>query len=80
MIKGAGQIIGIVQLEVKVERDGHVSKIKVLSGDNEFVEDAKNYIKAANFGAMPDIPQLANAVRKWEFEVAFFKPEGKPSP
>jgi hypothetical protein len=69
--KGGG-IVGIVQLEIKVERDGHVSKVKVLSGDQEFVEDAKNYIKAAHFPAMPDIPQLANAERKWEFEVAFF--------
>ena len=55
------------------ERDGHVSKIKVLSGDQQFIEDAKNYMKAANFGALPNIPQLANAERKWEFEVAFFK-------
>ncbi len=69
--KGAG-IVGVVQLEVKVERDGHVSKVKVLSGDQEFVEDAKTYIKSAHFPAMPDIPQLANAERKWEFEVAFF--------
>lgn len=69
--KGGG-IVGIVQLEIKVERDGHVSKVKVLSGDQEFVEVAKSYIKAARFPAMPDIPQLANAERKWEFEVAFF--------
>jgi hypothetical protein len=70
-----GRIVGIVQLEIKVERDGHVSKIKVLSGDKEFVEDAKSYIKFAPFPAMPDIPQLANAERKWEFEVAFFGPK-----
>jgi len=69
--KGGG-IVGIVQLEIKVERDGHVSKVKVLSGDQEFVEVAKSYIKAARFPAMPDIPQLANAERKWEYEVAFF--------
>ena len=76
--KGGG-IVGIVQLEIKVERDGHVSKVKVLSGDQEFVEDAKSYIKATHFPAMPDIPQLANAERKWEFEVAFFAP-ASPSP
>jgi hypothetical protein len=67
-----GAIVGIVQLEIKVDRDGHVSEVKVLSGDEEFVEDAKTYIKAAHFPAMPDVPQLANAERKWEFEVAFF--------
>jgi hypothetical protein len=72
--KGRG-IVGVVQLEIKVERDGHVSTVKVLSGDQEFVEDAKSYIQIARFPAMPDIPQLANAERKWEFEVAFFKPK-----
>jgi hypothetical protein len=72
--KGGG-IVGIVRLEIKVERDGHVSKVKVLSGDQEFVEDAKSYIKATRFPALPDIPQLANAERKWEFEVAFFSPK-----
>jgi hypothetical protein len=70
-----GPIVGIVQLEIKVERDGHVSKIKVLSGDQEYVEDAKTYIKSARFPEMPDIPQLANAERKWDFEVVFFKPK-----
>jgi len=68
-----GPIVGIVQLQIKVERDGHVSKIKVLSGDQEFIEDAKGYMKSAQFPAMPDIPQLANAERKWDFEVAFFR-------
>ncbi len=72
--KGGG-ILGVVQLQIKVERDGHVSKVKVLSGDGEFVEDAKSCAKAAQFPAMPDIPQLANAERKWEFEVAFFEPK-----
>ncbi len=69
--KGRG-IVGVVQLEIKVERDGHVSEVKLLSGDQEFVEDAKSYIKTAHFPTLPDIPQLANAERKWEFEVAFF--------
>ena len=71
----AGRIVGVVQLEIKVERDGHVSKIKVLSGDKEFIEDAKSYIKAARFPALPNDPRLANAIRKWEFEVAFFANE-----
>jgi hypothetical protein len=34
-------IDSIVQLEIKVQRYGHVSKVKVLSGDAEFIEDAK---------------------------------------
>jgi|SRR5437016_3513607 len=67
-----GAIVGIVQLQIKVERDGHVSKIKVLSGDQEFIEDAKSYIKSAQFPEIPNIPQLANAERRWDFEVAFF--------
>jgi hypothetical protein len=70
-----GTIVGIVQLQIKVERDGHVSKIKVLSGDQEFIEDAKSYIKSAQFPEMPDIPQLASAKRQWDFEVAFFRPK-----
>ncbi|MFZ0774055.1 MAG: hypothetical protein ACLP56_21820 [Candidatus Sulfotelmatobacter sp.] len=46
--------------------------VKVLSGDEAFVQDAKDYIKAADFGPLPDVPQLANARREWEVEVAFF--------
>jgi hypothetical protein len=65
-------IDGIVQMEIKVERDGHVSKIKVLSGEAEFIEDAKAYINAAHFPAMPNDPRLVNAERKWPVEVAFF--------
>jgi TonB family protein len=69
--KGSG-IEGIVQLEIKVEHDGHVSKIKVLSGDPEFVDDAKEYVKAAHFPALPNDPRLANVEMKWKLEVAFF--------
>jgi hypothetical protein len=68
-------IDGIVQLEIKVERDGHVSKIKVLSGDPEFIEDAETYMKTARFAAMPNDPHLANAERKWPMAVAFFTPK-----
>ena len=67
-------IDGIVQLEIKVERDGHVSKIKLISGDPEFIEDAKAYMKAATFPALPKDPRLANAERIWPMEVAFFTP------
>jgi len=70
-----GRIVGVVQLEIKADHDGHVSKIKVLSGDREFIEDAKEYIKSSQFPAMPDVPQLDNAETTWEFEVAFFAPK-----
>lgn len=72
--KGVG-IDAIVQLKVSVGRTGKVDHIKVLSGDEAFVQDAKDYLKAAEFGTLPDIPQLANAKREWEFEVAFFTPK-----
>ena len=72
--KGAG-IDSIVQLKVSVGRSGKVDHIKVLSGDEVFVQDAKDYVKAAEFGALPDIPQLAIAKREWEIEVAFFTPK-----
>jgi len=72
--KGVG-IDAIVQLKITVGRTGKVDHIKVLSGDAAFVQDAKDYVKAADFGAMPNIPRLANAVREWEFEVAFFTPK-----
>jgi hypothetical protein len=72
--KGPG-IDAIVQLKVSVGRAGKVDHIKVLSRDEAFVQDAKGYMKTAEFGALPDIPQLANAKREWEFEVAFFTPK-----
>jgi hypothetical protein len=72
--KGSG-IDAIVQLKISVGRAGKVDHIKVLSGDEAFVQDAKDYAKAAEFGAMPNIPQLANAKREWELEVAFFTPK-----
>jgi outer membrane biosynthesis protein TonB len=72
--KQAG-IDAIVQLKVDIGRAGNVEHIKVLSGDKAFVQDAKDYVKAAKFGAMPDIPQLANTRREWEMEVAFFTPK-----
>jgi outer membrane biosynthesis protein TonB len=68
-------IDSIVQLEIKVKRYGHVSKVKVLSGDAEFIEDAKAYVRAAHFPAMPNDPRLAIAERRWPVEVAFFTPK-----
>jgi hypothetical protein len=69
--KGAG-IAAIVQWKVSVGRTGKVDRIKVLSADQAFVQDAKDYLPASDFGPMPDILQLAVAKREWEFEVAFF--------
>jgi hypothetical protein len=47
-------IDAIVQLKVDIGRAGNVDHIKVLSGDKAFVEDAKDYVKAAKFGAQFD--------------------------
>jgi hypothetical protein len=71
--KGPG-IEAIVQLKIEVDRDGRVDHINVRSGDKALAETAKKYFKTADFGAMPNIPQLANAKREWDFEVAFFTP------
>src|ERR1700690_1885358 len=70
---GSG-IDAVIQLKIDVDREGRVRHIKVLSGDRSYVEDAKEYIQQREFGALPDIPQLANAKREWEFEIAFFTP------
>jgi hypothetical protein len=72
--KGPG-VDAIVQLKINVARDGRVDHIKVLTGEESFVQDAKEYVKTANFGPLPNIPQLANARREWELEVAFFTPK-----
>jgi hypothetical protein len=71
---GAG-IDAIVQLKISIGHTGKVEHIKVLSGDESFVQDAKDYVKGVDFGPLPDIPQLANASREWDFEVAFFTPK-----
>ena len=71
---GAG-IDAIVQLKVDVDRDGRVRHVKVQSGEASFVKDAQDYVSKADFGTLPDIPQLANAKRVGEMEVAFFTPK-----
>jgi hypothetical protein len=72
--KGPG-LDAVVQLKIDISRDGHVDHIKVLSGDEPYVKDAKDYVEGTNFGALPNVPQLANARREWEMEVAFFTPK-----
>jgi hypothetical protein len=74
--KGSG-IDAVVQLKIEVDRDGRVNHINVRSGDKALAETAKKYLKTADFGAMPNIPQLANAKREWDFEVAFFTPRSQ---
>jgi Gram-negative bacterial TonB protein C-terminal len=65
-------IDGIVHIKVEIGHDGKVKKMKVLSGETEFVDDAKEYLKAAQFPALPDDPRLANAKMEWDMEVVFF--------
>jgi hypothetical protein len=71
---GAG-IDAIVQLKIDVGRDGRVRHAKVLSGETSFVKDAQDCLSKADFGALPDVPQLANAKREWDMEVAIFTPK-----
>jgi hypothetical protein len=68
-------IDAIVQLKIEIDRDGRVRHLKVVSGDPAFVEDAKNYVKEHDYGAMPNIPQFASARRDWDMEVVFFSPK-----
>jgi hypothetical protein len=67
-------IIAIVQLKIEVGHDGRVFKIKVVSGDDPYVEDAKRYVQEAQFPALSDDPSFAHVEMKWDFEVAFFAP------
>lgn len=66
------RIAAIVQLKIEIDRDGHVTHIKVASGKEPFTQDAKDYVKATDFGKLPNIPQFPNAKRVWDLEVAFF--------
>lgn len=69
--KGPG-IDGIVHIKVDVGHDGKVKKMKVLSGDAEFVDDAKRYLQDGEFPKLPNDPRLANAKLEWDMEVVFF--------
>ena len=69
--KGPG-IDGIVHIKVNVGHDGKVKKMKVLSGDADFVADAKQYLQDGEFPKLPDDPRLANAKLEWDMEVVFF--------
>lgn len=72
--KGQG-VDAVIKANINVGRDGHVNQIQILSGDAAFVKDAKEYLKAADFGPLPDIPQVPNATRNWEMVIVFFAPK-----
>jgi hypothetical protein len=49
--------------------------MKVLSGDADFIVDAKQYLQDGEFPKLPDDPRLANTKLEWDMEVVFFKPK-----
>ena len=77
-IKGPG-IDAIVRIQIEVGHDGRVKKMKVLSGDNDFVSDAKQYLEQGEYPKLPNDPRLANLKAIWDMEVVFFSPK-TPSP
>jgi hypothetical protein len=72
--KGNG-IDGIVHIKIEISHDGKIKKMKVLSGDPEFIEDAKRYLQDGEYPKLPDDPRFANARMEWDMEVAFFTPK-----
>jgi hypothetical protein len=72
--KGPG-IDAIVHIKIEVGHDGKLKSMKVLSGDREFIPDAQQYLKEAEFPKLPDDPRLANAKLIWDMEVVFFTPK-----
>ncbi|MGB7847258.1 MAG: hypothetical protein WBL63_16710 [Candidatus Acidiferrum sp.] len=76
--KGPG-IDAIVHIKIEVGHDGKVKKMKVLSGDGEFIPDAQQYLKEAEFPKLPDDPRLANMKAVWDMEVVFFTPKSSSS-
>jgi hypothetical protein len=80
-VKGPG-IDAIVHIQIEVGHDGKVKSMKVLSGDKEFIPDAKQYLKDGEYPKLPNDPRLANMRAIWDMEVVFFTPKpsaaGKP--
>lgn len=72
--KGPG-IDGIVHIRIEVGHDGKIHEMKVLSGDAEFVGDAKQYLQDGEYPELPDDPRLANLRQIWDMEVVFFAPK-----
>jgi hypothetical protein len=76
-LKGPG-IDAIVHIKIEVGHDGKIKKMKVLSGDPEFVPDAKRYLNDAEYPQLPNDPRFANAQMVWDMEVVFFTPKPPP--
>jgi hypothetical protein len=72
-------IDAIVHIQIEVGHDGKVKKMKVLSGDSDFVSDAKQYLEHGEYPKLPNDPRLVNLKAIWDMEVAFFSPK-TPSP
>lgn len=72
--KGQG-IDAIVHVKVEVGHDGKLKKMQVLSGDPNFVPDAKRYLDEGEYPRLPDDPRLANSRMVWDMEVVFFTPQ-----
>jgi hypothetical protein len=68
-------IDAIVHIKIEVAHDGRAKNMKVLSGDKQFVPDAKEYLQQAEFPKLPDDPQFANLKAVWDMEVVFFTPK-----
>ena len=75
---GSG-IDAIVHIQIEVGHNGKVKNMKVLSGDPEFVSDAQQYLKEAEFPQLPDDPRLAHMKTIWDMEVAFFTSKSSTS-
>lgn len=72
--KGHG-LDGIVHIKVEISHDGKIKKMKVLSGDAEFIADAKEYLQEGEYPKLPDDPRFANMKMEWDMEVGFFTPK-----
>jgi hypothetical protein len=72
--KGPG-IDAIVHIKIEVGHDGKLKKMKVLSGDPEFVPDAERYLNDGEYPQLPNDPRLAKAQMVWDMEVVFFTPK-----
>jgi hypothetical protein len=72
--KGQG-IDAIVHIKIEVGHDGKLKKMRVLSGDPNFVPDAKQYLDEGEYPRLPDDPRLANSRMVWDMEVVFFTPQ-----
>jgi hypothetical protein len=71
-------IDGIVHVKVEIKNKGKLKKMKIISGDPQFVKDAKQYLSEAEFSKLPKDPRLHKAKMIWDMEVVFFSPATSP--